>query len=134
MQFTTIKESHYESDLTVLKGRLESEGIRCRFKDEFTTQVLSHLSTMAVELQVANDDLDKAIDIMKEAGEIVPEKTVEHCPKCDSQDVKVIFNLKNSLKIAGALFKTLFTFKSITHVLKSSKLKCKSCGFEFRHK
>ncbi len=50
MQFITIKESHYASDLAVLKSRLEDEGVICRFKDELTTQVLSHLSNITIEL------------------------------------------------------------------------------------
>jgi hypothetical protein len=34
MKFVTVKESHYLADLTVLKSRLESEGIECRLKNE----------------------------------------------------------------------------------------------------
>jgi hypothetical protein len=43
MRFKTIKESHYQNDLIVLKSRLESEGIECRLKNELTTQVLINL-------------------------------------------------------------------------------------------
>jgi predicted Zn-ribbon and HTH transcriptional regulator len=132
MQFITIKESHYESDLTILKSRLEAEGIRCRFKDEYTTQVLSHLSTMSVELQVANYDLEKAIEIMKESGEKVPESAIVYCPKCDSDNVSARLNLKGLIRIVALFFSSLFTFKSVENILKSANLKCKTCGFEFR--
>jgi hypothetical protein len=37
MKYITIKESHYQGDLVVLKSRLESEGIECRLKNELTT-------------------------------------------------------------------------------------------------
>tara|TARA_Y100001935_G_C16885344_1_gene304526 strand:- start:119 stop:331 length:213 start_codon:yes stop_codon:yes gene_type:complete len=66
MSFITIKESHYESDLLVLKSRFESEGIRCRLKNEYTTQVMSHLATFVAELQVWDEDLEKAQKIINE--------------------------------------------------------------------
>jgi len=69
MDFVTIKESHVESDLLVLKSRLESEGIRCFLKNEFTTQIMTHMSTFVVELQVATSDLEKVREILKEIDE-----------------------------------------------------------------
>jgi hypothetical protein len=69
MDFVTIKESHVESDLLVLKSRLESEGIRCFLKNEFTTQIMTHMSTFVVELQVATSDLEKVRKILKEIDE-----------------------------------------------------------------
>lgn len=66
MDFVTIKESHIESDLIVLKSRLESEGIKCYLKNEFTTQIMSHMSTFVVELQVSTSDLERAQEILKE--------------------------------------------------------------------
>ena len=69
MGFVTIKESHVESDLWVLKGRLESEGIRCYLKNEFTTQIMSHMATFVVELQVSTEDLERAQEILKEIEE-----------------------------------------------------------------
>lgn len=69
MKFITIKESHFLSDLTVLKSRLESEGIECRLKNELTTQVLSHIPSFVVELQVSEHDLEKVIEILKHIGE-----------------------------------------------------------------
>jgi len=45
MDFVTIKESHLESDLLVLKSILESEGILCYLKNEFSTQIMSHMPT-----------------------------------------------------------------------------------------
>ena len=66
MSLITIKESHEESDLLVLKSRLESEGIKCYLKNEFTTQIMSHMATFVVELQVSNLDLEKVHKILKE--------------------------------------------------------------------
>jgi len=66
MSLVTIKESHVASDLLVLKNRLESEGIKCYLKNEFTTQVMSHMATFVVELQVSDLDLEKVQDVIKE--------------------------------------------------------------------
>jgi len=66
MSLVTIKESYVASDLLVLKNRLESEGIKCYLKNEFTTQVMSHMVTFVVELQVSDLDLEKVQDVIKE--------------------------------------------------------------------
>ena len=66
MSLITIKESHQVSDLLVLKSRLESEGIKCYLKNEFTTQIMSHMATFVVELQVSDSDLEKVHKILIE--------------------------------------------------------------------
>ncbi len=66
MKLITIKESHTSADLLVLKSRLESEGIECFMKNELTTQIMSHMATFTVELQVMDSDAERAIEILKE--------------------------------------------------------------------
>ena len=51
MSFVTINESHVESDLLVLKSRLESEGIRCFLKNEFTIQIMSGLQVSTTRIE-----------------------------------------------------------------------------------
>ncbi len=68
MSWVTIKESHYESDLLVLKSKLESEGIKCFLKNESTTQVFSHIATFTVELQVPAEDEKRALEIIRAAS------------------------------------------------------------------
>lgn len=65
MSLITIKESHEVSDLLVLKSRLESEGIKCYLKNEYTTQIMSHMATFVVELQVSDLDLERVQGILK---------------------------------------------------------------------
>jgi hypothetical protein len=69
MSFVTIKESHIEADLLVLKSRLESEGIRCYLKNEFTNQIMSHMATFTTELQVLSSDHERALLIVSELEE-----------------------------------------------------------------
>ena len=66
MNLITIKRSHIETDLLILKGRLESEGIKCYLKNEFTTQIMSHMATFDVELQVSDSDIERVKEILNE--------------------------------------------------------------------
>jgi hypothetical protein len=65
MSLITIKELHVESDLLVLKSISESEGIKCYMKNEFTTQLMSHMANFVIELQVSSTDLDRVNEILK---------------------------------------------------------------------
>ncbi len=69
MKLITIRESHQPMDLAILQSMLESEGIECFLKNEFTTQILSHIQSTSIELQVTNDDLEKALKIMQKYDE-----------------------------------------------------------------
>ena len=69
MKFITIKESHYVSDLFVLKSRLESEGIVCRIKNELTTQVMSYMASFTAELQVTESDIERVKEILASTSE-----------------------------------------------------------------
>ena len=69
MSLVTIKKSHIETDLLVLKSKLESEGIKCFMKNEFTTQIMNYLPSFEVELQVAESDLDKIKEILNEMND-----------------------------------------------------------------
>ena len=64
MGLVTIKSSHYESDLLILKSRLESEGITCFMRNEFTTQIMNHMATFEVELQVSESDIERVKEIL----------------------------------------------------------------------
>jgi hypothetical protein len=69
MNYITIKESHIESDLLVLKSKLESEGITCFLKNEYTNQIMSHMATFTVELQVPASDHERAQKILSDFEE-----------------------------------------------------------------
>lgn len=65
MGLVTIKKSHIESELSVLKSQLESEGIKCYLRNEFTTQIMNYLPSFEVELQVSEVDLPRAYELLK---------------------------------------------------------------------
>lgn len=66
----TIKTFTHPSELLILKGRLESEGIECFVKDELITQIIPLYSNAVggVKLQVKESDVEKAMEILKDAG------------------------------------------------------------------
>jgi len=64
MSLITIKRSHIGSDLLVLKSKLESEGIQCFLKNEFTTQIMNYIPSFEIELQVSNSDLERVKEIL----------------------------------------------------------------------
>ncbi|HDR51772.1 MAG TPA: DUF2007 domain-containing protein, partial [Mariniphaga anaerophila] len=93
MKFITIKESHYLSDLSVLKSRLESEGIECRLKNELTAQILNHIPSFLVELQVPESDLERVREILIETGELSDSRTKIVCSACGSEKIKLKLSL-----------------------------------------
>ena len=71
-KFVTVLTATYGSEIAVIRGRLESEGITCFVKDELTVQVNPFYSNAigGVKLQVPESELNQAIEILKETGYI----------------------------------------------------------------
>lgn len=131
MQLITIKESHYSSELAILKSRFESEGIICIIQGELTSQVLSHIPAMNAKLQVRKSDFEKVREIMIEIGEWQNEKTKIVCPKCGSENFKIKRSLKEQWLFLLAFFMALITFVAFVNYKHSSLLVCKKCKHEF---
>ncbi len=66
MKFITIKESHNVGDLLVLKSRLEADGFNCILKNELTTQIMNYIPSFTVELQVPEDEFERAMNLLSE--------------------------------------------------------------------
>ena len=133
MQLITIKESHYSSELAILKSRLESEGIKCIIQGELTSQVLSHIPAMNAKLQVRKSDFEKVRKIMIETGEWQKEKVKIVCPKCGSENFKIKRSSKERWRIFIAVFMALITFVAFANYKHSSLLVCKKCKHEFHN-
>ncbi len=135
MKFVTIKESHYLSDLSVLKSRLDSEGIECRLKNELTTQVINYIPSFTVELQVPESDLERVREILIETGEISDVKNMIVCPICGSEKIKMKLSLRKRLQvflsvIAVALFVSNLP---LDKVFKNARYRCLDCGGSFNN-
>ncbi|MFW6246202.1 MAG: putative signal transducing protein [Tangfeifania sp.] len=133
MNYVTIKESHYQNDLVVLKSRLESEGIECRLKNELTTQVINYMPAFTVELQVPENKVDQARNIMIETGETDSPGKLIVCPKCGSRDIGLKMNIATRIQLFLKMIGSALTMKTpdVGNVLKNSSYKCKNCGEEF---
>lgn len=133
MKFVTIKESHYLGDLSVLKSRLESEGIECRLKNELTTQVMNHIPSFMVELQVPETDVERVREILIETGELSDTKPKLVCPVCGSEKIKLKLSLKKRAQVLfAAISAALFMGNlPLDKVYKDIRYRCSDCGAEF---
>lgn len=131
MSYITIKESHYQTDLVVLKSRLESEGIECRFKNELTTQVLNYIPSFLVELQVPENDFQRATQIMNETGDYQAENTKPVCPKCGSVKVKLKVSVVKWIQLFFSILLALDTNAPMDKLFRKSKFYCRECRAEF---
>lgn len=66
----TIITFTYAHEITIIRGKLESEGIDCFVQDELTAQVNPLYSNAigGVKLKVRESDAERAIEILKEGG------------------------------------------------------------------
>jgi hypothetical protein len=71
-RYVTISTFMFPTEVVVVQGRLESEGIECRLKDELTVQVHNFYSNAlgGVKLQVPERDAERAKAMLKEWGHI----------------------------------------------------------------
>lgn len=68
--YVTIATFTFPSELAIVRGRLESEGIECYVADELTVQVHNFYSNAlgGIKLQVNEKQAAEAIEILKELG------------------------------------------------------------------
>lgn len=66
MEMVTIKKAHNQSELWVLKSKLEAAGIHVFVKNELITQVMNYMPAFVAELQVMTSDHEKALEILKQ--------------------------------------------------------------------
>ncbi len=130
MKFITVRESHYVADLVVLKSRLESEGIVCRYKNELTAQVLNYIPSFLVELQVPEEDVPRVREILIETGELQTENTQLVCPKCGSEKVKMKLSILKKILLFFSVLYALGTNVPMDKLFKRAKYYCRDCGEE----
>jgi transposase-like protein len=132
MKLITIKKAKNPSELAILKSRLESEGINCYLKSELAAQVISHLPIYA-ELQIMENDLPSARQILMEIGEFENVVLEIRCPKCDSDKSLLIkdFSVKKIWKDITLVISALIAVSPEVNLYNSNNYKCNSCGHKF---
>ena len=73
--FVTVLTFTYLSEVAIIRGRLESEGIECFIPNELTIQAQPFIANTidGIKLQVRESDLERTIKILKETGYIKEE-------------------------------------------------------------
>ncbi len=149
-KFITVLTATYGSEVAVIRGRLESEGIICFVQDELTVQVNPFYSNAigGVKLQVRESDLEQTIEILKEAGYIqdndsepyndpsalneYPHEEEDNkaeivCPFCGSKDVA-------QSKKAGWVFLLTALLLGYPTPFFYKRYHCFNCKQEFKNK
>ncbi len=69
-KLVTVKTFVFSHEIGIAQSLLESEGIYCFVQDELTSQVHPFISTAigGVKLQVMEDDVERAVRILKDGG------------------------------------------------------------------
>lgn len=65
MELVTIKKAHNQSELWIIKSKLEAAGIPVFVKNEFITQVMNYMPAFEAELQVMESDILKANELLE---------------------------------------------------------------------
>lgn len=110
---TTIHTFTYPAELVVLRIRLEAEGIECHVVDELTVQVYPFSSNAigGIKLQVREDDVPRALAILKENGyaQEVDLRLVKGVSKIDKATSSLPLIKKLRLVYRLMIIATLFT-------------------------
>jgi DNA-directed RNA polymerase subunit RPC12/RpoP len=118
-KFYTIAAFEYAADVQIIKGKLESEGIKVFLKDENTLNSDPLISNAigGVKLQVYTSDKDQALEIYNEirAYALDDYGAPVVCPNCKAKRSEVYYNRKG-------IFHKLFPF------FEKRKYKCLNCG------
>lgn len=99
----TVITFTYQSELMVIRSRLESEGIQCFVENELTAQVQPFYSNAigGIKLQVKEEDVANAIEILKEGGYLKDEnlKTPKLPAILDKYTSKLPFLKKQKIEV-----------------------------------
>lgn len=81
--FVTVKTFTYPHEISIIKARLEAEGIECFVKDELTTGIHPFYSNAigGVKLQVKQKHADDALALLRDAGYVEPEQSHDSTSK-----------------------------------------------------
>jgi hypothetical protein len=124
-------------DAHILMARLEDEGIDCFLVDENIVSIypLLNFTVGGIKLKILENDLERAIEILKEI-EQTPFKdsndALIKCPKCDSTNLVSGFkSIKNIKGLLAIIFSFLF---SVFPLYYKEVFRCNDCDNEFSKK
>jgi DNA-directed RNA polymerase subunit RPC12/RpoP len=130
--FVKIGSYQYSSEAVIIKGRLESEGVKVFMGDNFTidTDPLVSNAIGGVKLFVKNENLEQAQSILSEISRFSLDNEGElmQCPKCGMHKIELgstVTDIKSLLAFLLGFILGLFPFYT------RYKYRCSNCGHEF---
>lgn len=126
MNLVTIRTFQNYFTAHIILTKLQSAGIECFLKDEFTVTVDPILSNAVggIKLVVRKEDEDAANKLLNEFDEAYRQSAV--CPKCGSKTIELVPK-QTTANIATAILTWLFGSYAISA---KNIYKCSSCGYE----
>lgn len=130
--FKTIARFKYSSEAQIIKGRLESDGIKVFLSDNLTidTDPLISNAIGGVKLKVLSEDAPKAEQILRtiEKYSLDDEGNLVKCPKCDSEHIQLFSTIKDLKSFLSFIFG--FMVGTLPFYAKH-KYRCEDCNTEF---
>jgi len=106
--FKTIARFEYSSEAQIIKGRLESDGIKVFLSDNLTidTDPLISNAIGGVKLKVFSEDAQKAIQILRaiQKYSLDDEGNLVKCPDCNSEHVQLFSTIKDLKSFLSFIF------------------------------
>jgi DNA-directed RNA polymerase subunit RPC12/RpoP len=142
----TITTFVYPHELGVPCSLLESEGVECFVRDEFTTGTFPHFSNSigGIRLQVRESDAQRALEILIEGGFIhkedkktilVEEKMKQTdgtiCPYCGSAEIVKGKNFSGKISVLLSILLTIMFIVLVPFFRRNYH--CMDCGKNFKN-
>jgi len=130
--FKTIARFEYSSEAQIIKGRLESDGIKVFLSDNLTidTDPLISNAIGGVKLKVLSEDAQKAKEILRtiEKYSLDNDGNLVKCPECNSEHVQLFSTIKDLKSFLSFIFG--FMIGTLPFYAKH-KYRCDDCNTEF---
>lgn len=132
-KFTRIGSYQYSSEATIIKGRLEAEGIEVFMADNYTidTDPLVSNAIGGVKLFVLTQQLDDALAVLDDISKYSVDENGNYisCPRCNSHAAELITTVKDTKSLLAFVF-GFGLFGTLPFYAKY-KYSCSNCGNEF---
>ena len=131
-KFKTIAVFQYPTEAEIIKGRLESEGIKVFMFDDITinTDPLVSNAIGGVKLKVLSNQENAANKILNSISKysVDDEGNSIKCPECNGEKIEVFSTVKDNKSLFWFLFGFLIT--ALPFYAKHT-YRCKDCNTEF---
>lgn len=131
--FELIGSYQYSSEAIIIKGKLESEGVKVFMRDNNTVDAnpLYSNAVGGVKLFVNNNDYLKAKDIISQVSpySLDDNSKLLKCPNCEAEQIDMVTSVKDLKSLFTFIFSTLFL--GTLPFYSKHKYKCNKCNFEF---